>query len=500
MPPANTLPRSEQRQAGVYLGTHVANHGDIISTIVSKAAYNYTDQKAETRGRARLQPFFVMDATHNGNMRADPLGCHPETCVEIIAEMIEWIQLRERVKNVLWIYGPAGIGKSAIAKTIAEKLDDKDSVAKLAASFFFWGTDQSRNHLLYFTLTLAYQLTIFSEALRKEVDTVLDVNPMLLHAGVGVQWKRLIVDTVTAVPHLPPAAIILDGLDECVCEGDQKAILELIASCGPNFPLAFVVASRPERHLVHAFQGPLATFCRDPINLSKSQNDREMEIFIKSRFAGIYNQHRDILQDYTSNGVWPAQSVVTEILKRADGQYIYPVTLFKYIDEEGIDPHERLEELLQQSGSLSQLDNLYTQIMRTSHSDTDNRMQDIMFLTSSGLDLNACAPGLKITALAKLAGLNFNKVLQDLRKLRSVLHVPGGAGAGAWVGCHHRSFTDFLCDSSRSLGYYIDKKTYAITTIERCLMVLNALDFEDKDVMPIVIVWWTCASVTATLP
>ena len=94
----------------------------------------------------------------------------------------------------------------------------------MAASFFFWGADPSRNHLLYFALSLAYQLTIFSGAVGKKIDAVLDANPTLLHASVDVQWKKLIVDTVIEVADLPPAAIILDGLDECIDEGDQKTV------------------------------------------------------------------------------------------------------------------------------------------------------------------------------------------------------------------------------------------------------------------------------------
>jgi adenylate kinase family enzyme len=68
---------------------------------------------------------------------------------------MEWIDSPEGQARFLWIFGPAGSGKSAIAQTIAEicfKLN------KLAASFFFSRNAAARNNESMLITTLVYQL------------------------------------------------------------------------------------------------------------------------------------------------------------------------------------------------------------------------------------------------------------------------------------------------------------------------------------------------------
>ncbi|KAF8645423.1 hypothetical protein AX16_007826 [Volvariella volvacea WC 439] len=269
---------------------------------------------------------------HTGKVRAEPLRCHPETRQAIILDIVTWIEDISREKNILWLLGPAGIGKSAIAMSVAEKLDEPGSKAKVAGSFFFFANDSRRSDFKNLVLTLAYGLSVWMEDVGLEIDKVLRRDSQVMHATLETQWRRLIVDTVRAVANVPPAVIIIDGLDECGGAADQRRILDLIGSCASDFPLAFLIASRPEPHLANAISAePLSSLCRQSINLANCRDSAEMRLFIKSSFFSIYTNHRDILQLYAKNGVWPSNEDIDLITSRSDGQYIYPATLFKIV-------------------------------------------------------------------------------------------------------------------------------------------------------------------------
>ncbi|KAF8644209.1 hypothetical protein AX16_008627 [Volvariella volvacea WC 439] len=497
MPPVPSIQtpddNSSNRQADLFHRAHVRNHGGVINTTIANAVYYYDNAAhSELTGREKLRPLFIMDATHNGHIRVDALGCHPETCQAIILDIVSWVEHTERERNLLLLYGPAGIGKSAIAKSTANKLDETDSKAKVAASFFFWKGDPTRSDLSYVAPTLSYQLTLFNKELRKQIDEIIEKDPSVLNAEIEVQWRKLFIQPVRAISDLPPALVIIDGLDECGTPKDQRKLLELIAACGSNFPLAFLVACRPEPHIMNAFKSePLFPLCRQSINLAQCRDDNEMQTFIRSRFSVIYDQYRDVLEEYSTKDAWPSPDVIQDIIDKAQGQYLYPVTLFKYLEQEDIDQHERLQEFIGKApGTSAPLDHLYTQILRASHSSADEQMQDLLFVVASGLDFN---PGVTIPTLAALLGFSVPQINLRLRKLYSVLDLPINRNPEAWVGCYHRTFSDFLFDPLRSGDYYIEKKSHAIRVIKRCLLVLGEGNCNDETFVSLMVIWWACS-------
>ncbi|KAF8961812.1 hypothetical protein BDZ97DRAFT_1663668, partial [Flammula alnicola] len=59
-------------------------------------------------------------AFHNSDERFDPPKCHPGTRVAVIKRIMDWVESLEISYPMLWLHGPAGAGKSAIAQMIAE--------------------------------------------------------------------------------------------------------------------------------------------------------------------------------------------------------------------------------------------------------------------------------------------------------------------------------------------------------------------------------------------
>ncbi|KAJ6543494.1 hypothetical protein B0H10DRAFT_1670062, partial [Mycena sp. CBHHK59/15] len=61
--------------------------------------------------------------------------CHPETRTEMLDDLWKWLTDSDSgMKPILWLHGPAGSGKSAIMKTLSQRLQDS---SRLGGAFFF---------------------------------------------------------------------------------------------------------------------------------------------------------------------------------------------------------------------------------------------------------------------------------------------------------------------------------------------------------------------------
>ena len=62
------------------------------------------------------------NAMHDSSVRYDPPKCHLGTRKIILKHIMQWIfGSDDEDALILWLYGPAGAGKSAILQSIAEK-------------------------------------------------------------------------------------------------------------------------------------------------------------------------------------------------------------------------------------------------------------------------------------------------------------------------------------------------------------------------------------------
>ena len=131
---------------------------------------------------------------------------------------------------IMWVYGPAGSGKSAIAQTIAEMCEDK---MILLASFFFSRNDPSRSNVKPLIATIAYQITLNLPHVREGILGAIERDPLIFSKSLAVQFKSLIVaplqPLVEAGFFKEPTShhlVIIDGLDECSDPKVQQNIVE----------------------------------------------------------------------------------------------------------------------------------------------------------------------------------------------------------------------------------------------------------------------------------
>ncbi|KAF9553261.1 hypothetical protein CPC08DRAFT_767691 [Agrocybe pediades] len=91
-----------------------------------------------TAGYTTLQEKVATAAIHDSIDVVDPPKCHPNTRVAIIQSIIDWAKgvADEEInqKSMIWLNGSAGAGKSAIARSVAERCSEQ---GLLLGSFFF---------------------------------------------------------------------------------------------------------------------------------------------------------------------------------------------------------------------------------------------------------------------------------------------------------------------------------------------------------------------------
>ena len=419
-------------------------------------------------------------AMYDSAERFPPPKCHPRTRLAIVNDILGWIKDPNHRSKILWLNGPAGAGKSAIAQTISE-LCAEDNV--LAASFFFSRRAHGRNHAKQFFTTIAYQLAINIPSLKPIIEEAVDVNPLLPTKSIHIQFSKLIIEPIQTNQETIslPKVIIIDGLDECRERDDQTRILQLISqACGQRLPICFFIASRPEPNIRDAFDSPVVRRSSRYLVLDDSFHpDDDIKIFLQCGFSDILEKHRRTMQ---SVRCWPSEADLRTLVFRSSGQFIYAATVLKFVDDRRYRPSNRLNVILgtspaqKSSTAFADLDALYSQILSSSSNTPETfrilgaliviHMEDLFYEFLEHFS----------TFVEDLLFIQRGDLYLALSGLHSLLEVPDPLNpktARAPVLAFHRSFNDFLVDHLRSKEFYVDLGTSHSDLTRCCLRALT---------------------------
>ena len=318
-----------------------------------------------------LRQYIAPGAFHNSEERYDPPKCHPHTRRAVLEKIMDWVKDENKVALMLWLYGPAGAGKSAIAQTIAELLEE---AGLLAAAFFFSRNAAGRDDKTPLVATLVYQLVKSIPEIRAHVLEAVELDPALFSCSIQAQIQALIIKPLNAVaddeilaPTLlsRPRLIILDGLDECRTTSAQTQILNALSTAVKHLRilLCFLIASRPEKDIRQAFndQNDLGSHSFSIALDDTYQPDDDIRVFLQLTFEEIKRNHPSRAHFPTS---WPTSEDIGRLVKKSSGQFIFASTVAKYVNSHRHWPPDRSKIIFGQSDPgqetpFAELDALY---------------------------------------------------------------------------------------------------------------------------------------------
>jgi len=409
-------------------------------------------------------------AFHNSDERYDPPKCHPHTRRAVLQKIMDWVKDANKVALILWLYGPAGAGKSAIAQTIAELLEE---AGLLAAAFFFSRNAAGRDDKKPFVATLVYQLVKSIPEIRGHVLEAVEGDPAIFSCSIEAQIQALIIKPLNAAandetlaPKLlsRPKLIIVDGLDECRTSSAQTQILNALSTAIKrlHIPLYFLIASRPEQDIRQAFndQNRLGS-CSLSIALDDTYKpDDDIRVFLESTFDEIKRNHPSRAH---LPPLWPSSEDIGRLVEKSSGQFIFASTVAKYVNSHRHWPPDRLNIIFGQSAPahetpFAELDGLYHFILSAA-ADIEKVKDVLMILALQPFGSESVAEKFTsrlLEAKALIADLLFyrpGEIDMILTDLHSIIDIKED------IKFFHASLADFLLDRSRSKDLFLDQGT-----------------------------------------
>jgi len=298
--------------------------------------------------------------------------CFPGTREQYIADITNWVtESVNPPSSMYWMRGPAGVGKSAIAQTCAEKLKE---TGHLGAAFFF--TVKKYNNPSRLFTSIAYQLATALSDYRAALDERISKDKSLVEKKIPFQFGSLIVEPIQELEkqgkRVPPKAIFIDGLDECAGKDAQAEIIKIIASSvrERSTPFHWAIFSRAEPRIVSTFKQDNIASVIHSVELPISREaDNEIEMYLRGEFKNILEQ-----QDFPQlSSSWPTDNDIWILVKAAAGLFAHPAAVLRHVAYPADSQfRERLQFVLDslsdagKQGStspFSQLDALYAHIM-----------------------------------------------------------------------------------------------------------------------------------------
>jgi hypothetical protein len=416
-----------------------------------------------------LSQHVIQGATHDSSARTPPPRCHPKTRINLIARITAWFEGKGQQELVLWLTGPAGVGKSAIMQTFAEYLAKLDL---LGATIFFSRANKRHNPHGVF-ITIAYQFASRIDSYRNYMVERLTRDPELLNGDLQAQFNAFIVEPFVEKKIGATGqrwGILLDGLDELRGEDAQCEIIQLIGTFAyehPDAPLAWIIASRPEMHISNTFDDDdVHHSCwSEHIPIDSTEACEDVERFIRSSFKKIQKKFRRFVPRD-----WPSGTEFLKVTAAASGLFIYAEVVMQFIiDANFADPVSRLKVLLSiidHSGSLPMkenpfihLDALYHQILSSIPPNLWLTTKRLLGFVNRQGHIFSCFRANELGTLrgmSLLFGLSPHVIYMCIIKFHSTLRVPDWNVAHKQpLGFLHGSFADYLKDSNRSGEFYI---------------------------------------------
>ncbi|KAI1760617.1 hypothetical protein GGR53DRAFT_509023 [Hypoxylon sp. FL1150] len=421
----------------------------------------------------------VNEARYDSVDVQDSPRCENDTRVRILETITQWAD-EGSGEPLFWLVGPAGTGKSTIARTVADYFAKKK---RLVGGYFFKRGEQGRNDTSRLFPTLAMQLAEesppFRGCLQKSLyglDGDAVEKKSLKFQFDKVLWQPL-ADLPPADTSGLPRLFIIDALDECERLEHLSQILALLSKLRdlPSIQLRVLFTSRSAPKIIDAFESLLRDKTARSFELHlEFPEDAKADIrnFLSTRFADI-RRKRSVQQN-----PWPTAEDLDCLVRLATSPeplFIYAATLCRFVYDERrpSNPKKQLKLWLEQcEDNKSQLHQIYAPILSQILQDNDEAefYRQLKFLGA----LILLATPLPAVSLAALLGIDLDDVNWWLQELHAVLNIPSEPHSP--IRLLHKSFSDFLLspgDSNANI-YRVDAAETHTLLAAKCIQRMTS--------------------------
>src|SRR5258706_6213125 len=379
---------------------------------------------------ARVEQEFLLTRVNRVETGYDlTLCCMGGTRETLLNQMMAWAANESDTKNIYWTHGLPGIGKTALAHSICERLHNEQ---RLAGAFFCQRDDANMSEIRNILPTLIFKLAEKFPPFRRIVADRLRSDGDLTSKSMK---DSIFLDFIRNLLRHPKHALVfvIDALDECGDAQKRPALLKILTEVATHAPwLKIIVTSRPEDDIQYFFNH-LPRTSYSPYNLATDQDaEADLQTFARSQFDLLVNM-------WYPPTHWPDQPLFDGVISRASGLFSFVKTLVLALKQcENLE--ETLKAALQDSAGTGRkpLYSLYSNILKYRRVPNNAEFRQMIGVLLTAAPYRTLSEG----AIAELAGVMPNLVHNWVNNLSSLLYRDEAAIGG--IRDRHLSISDFF--------------------------------------------------------
>ncbi|EIN12158.1 hypothetical protein PUNSTDRAFT_130427 [Punctularia strigosozonata HHB-11173 SS5] len=433
------------------LRSKLLDHATIRTEITVNRIWNAVKDIADNVRMGLLEEACAKGYWYNSEKK-----CLPRTRETILRIILDWIHDQDDSRRALVLSGPAGVGKSAIAHTIASIFDKNQH---LGSCYFFDRNKDMLTNAQFLFPTIARDLSQRFPLMKTVLADVVARNSALLTSDdLAEQFRCLIAEPAKKLTIPGPIVIVVDALDECkesVEKFEQSAhrlLLSILSTkeeeggLPANFRILVTCRFQPS---IMATLGSNVRHESMTRILKNPDNAKDLRLYVHDKLSQSHAE----LQDF--------ESICDRIVQWAEGIFQWAATAFRFIaSSTGTQSiKQRMETIKPSREGEGQLDRLYMQVLRfgiLSEQGNDTNLKN--YQTVMRLILVPREP----LSVSDLQDILYRQDDSDHREIvKRVVEcmaslLSGSNNTEEVVRPYHSSFLDFVLDRKRSGKFCVE--------------------------------------------
>jgi hypothetical protein len=266
-------------------------------------------------------------------------GCATDTRKDVLRDIESWAENAINTSSVYWIRGKMGTGKTAIARTIADRLERN----KRLGCAYFVSRDPASADPRNIIRTMAFDLANMFEELRPMICTGIASLGDLDSASPLKMINALIVVPLNfhLLQDARPVAFILDGLHHAFKQNgpNMKMFLSTLASVLPWGTKLLITSLDDSITVTLTRSFPRAPHVTTLHKYDKNVVLTDVKTFYLQRFASIINSNLS-----SRDQTWITDAV-NFLAMATEHLFLFASIVARYVTAAMHDPYERLRKV-----------------------------------------------------------------------------------------------------------------------------------------------------------